>query len=146
MRLRDIAIVTGYALAVMVLNVAASFAMVWCYATFVEPGHPQAFYEAFAMRAAPISSVVAGVPLMFIAGMLIARRRERRAALIAAAAIALVYIAVDSAIMIAAGVSPDMWTWELISYPTKLLAAIAGGAVGSRARRRDGGLPVGEPS
>ena len=135
MRPRDILIAAGYALAVMVLNVAISFAVVFFYSAFVEPGHPEAFYEAFAMRAAPVSSVVAGVPLMFIAGLLLARRRERRPALIAAAAMALVYIAVDSAIMIAAGVTPDMWTWELISYPTKLLAAIGGAAFGSRHRR-----------
>ena len=128
-------IAAGYALAVMVLNVAASFAMVLFYAIFVEPGHPEAYYQAFATRAAPVSSVVAGVPLMFIAGMLIARRRERRPALIAAAAVALVYIAVDSAIVIAAGATPDMWTWELISYPSKLLAAIGGAAFGSRHRR-----------
>jgi len=128
-------ITAGYALAVMVLNVAISFAIVFFYATFIEPGHPEAFYLAFATRTAPISSVVAGVPLMFIAGMLIARRRERRAALIAAGATALIYIAVDSAIMIAAGATPDAWTWELISYPTKLLAAIGGAAFGSRNRR-----------
>lgn len=135
MRPRDVLILAGYALAVMALNVAASFAMVLFYAIFVEPGHSEAFYEAFAMRSAPVSSVVAGVPLMFIAGMLIARRRERSAALIAAGAIALVYIVVDAAIIIAAGAAPDTWTWELISYPTKLLAAIGGAAFGSRNRR-----------
>ena len=130
MRPRDIGITAGFALAVMVLNVLVSFAVVFFYSAFVEPGHPEAFYQAFALRAAPISSVVAGVPLMFIAGMLIARRRARRPALIAGAAMALLYIAVDGAILFAAGA--DMWTLELLSYSTKLLAAIAGAAAGSR--------------
>jgi hypothetical protein len=138
MRPRDIPVVAGFALAVMILNVLASFAVVWFYSAFVEPGHPEAFYQAFALRAAPVSSVVAGMPLMFIAGMLIARRRIPRHALIAAAAMALLYIAVDAAILLAAKVSPGVWAWELLSYSTKLIAAIAGAAVGSRGRKQGG--------
>ena len=127
MRLRDLLIVPAFALAVMVLNVLVSFAVVWAWSMFVDPGHDQAYYEAFARKAAPISSVVAGPFLMFGAGLLIARKRDRRGALLAAGAVALLYIAVDIALLLAWGAGPGVWVWMLLSYPTKLIGAVAGG-------------------
>lgn len=132
MRLRDLLIVPAFFLAVMVLNVAISFAVVWAWSVFVEPGHDQAFYQAFALKAAPISSVVAGIPLMFGAGWLIARKRDRRAGLMAAGAVALLYIVVDGALLLAYQIKGSDWLWPLISYPTKALAALAGAFMATR--------------
>lgn len=132
MRLRDLFIVPACFLAVMVLNVAISFAVVWAWSVFVDPGHTQAYYEAFALKAAPISSVVAGIPLMFGAGWLIARKRDRRGGLMAAGAVALLYIVVDVAILLAWRIQGADWLWPLVSYPTKFLAALAGAVVATR--------------
>jgi hypothetical protein len=55
----------GVGLGVMVLTVAASFPMVFVYATFIEPGHPRAFYNDAAQWIAPWSSHVFG-PILFL--------------------------------------------------------------------------------
>lgn len=122
---RDVVIIPVAAIAVMALNVAISFGAVWVY-SLVDPGHPAAYYEAFAMRIAPVSSVIAGIPLMLLAGFLIAKGRSARSALIAAGAVALVYIAIDFAILLAAGSGRDVWPWAAASHATKLLSALAG--------------------
>ena len=59
--------------------------------------------------AAPVSSVVAGIPLMLLAGCLLARGRPKRAALLAAGAAALVYILIDLAILLGAGAAGGIW-------------------------------------
>jgi hypothetical protein len=114
------------ALAVMIANIAVSFVVVFVYSTFVSPGSPPRDYEAFAMSAAPVSSIVAGVPLMFLAAYWLARGRSPHGALAAAGAMAFVYIALDILLMFAAAPAGDMWAWEAVSYSTKLLAALGG--------------------
>jgi hypothetical protein len=114
------------AVAVMAANVAVSVAVVWAYSSFVAPGGAPADYAAFAERAAPVSSVVAGVPLMLLAGALLARRRSPRAGLAVAGSAALVYAAIDLAVLVAAGASGGIWLWAAASWLTKLLAALAG--------------------
>lgn len=134
MRLRDLFVIPATAIGVMVLNVAISVGVVWVYATFVEPGRPAAHYESFAIAAAPVSSVVAGIPLMFLAGFLLSRGRTARAALWAAGAMALLYIVIDAAVLLAANAGSSIWAWEALSYSTKLLSALAGATL--RAFRR----------
>jgi hypothetical protein len=132
MKRRDLLLIPAAALGVMIANVAISFFMVWVYATFISPGQPLSYYQAFAEAAAPISSIVAGIPLMLIAGYLLARGRERRAALLAAGAAALVYILLDLAILLGANASGSIWAWEALSHATKLAAALAGAALALR--------------
>lgn len=126
MKRRDLLLIPAAALGVMIANVALSVGVVWVYSIFVNPGQPFARYEAFAATAAPVSSVVAGIPLMLLAGWLLAAGRSRRDALVAAGGAALVYMAVDAAILAAAGVAVALWAWEVLSYSTKLLSALAG--------------------
>jgi hypothetical protein len=133
MKRRDFLLIPATALAVMIANVAISFFMVWVYSTFIDPGHPLAYYEAFAESAAPIGSVVAGIPLMLLAGYLLGRGRPRRAALLAAGAAALVYIVLDLAILIGAHAAGSVWLWAALSQVTKLAAALAGAALATRA-------------
>jgi hypothetical protein len=132
MRLKDLLLVPAFFLAVMILNVAISFVVVWVWGTFFEPGHPEAYYQAFAQKAAPVSSVVFGMPLMFGAGWLIACGRTRHDGLMAAGAVALLYVVVDVAILLALKVEAQHWFWPLISYPTKLIAGLAGGWLATR--------------
>ena len=132
MRPRDFLIVPAFTLAVMVLNVLISFIVVWAWSVFVEPGHPQAYYEAFALKAAPVSSVVFGAPLMFLAGLLVAGKRDRRGALIAASAVGLLYMAIDVAVLLAYATGPEAWFWGALSYTSKIAAALAGALVATR--------------
>jgi len=134
MKRRDLLLIPAAALGVMIANVALSFFMVWVYSAFISPGQTQGYYEAFAMRAAPIGSVVAGIPLMLLAGFLLAKGREKRAALFAAGAAALVYILLDMAIVLGAVASVSLWGWAVLalSHVTKLLAALAGAALALR--------------
>ena len=129
MKKRDFLLIPAAALAVMIANVAASFFMVWVYATFIDPGRTLSYYQAFAEAAAPIGSVVAGIPLMLLAGYLLAKGRERRAALLAAGAAALFYIAIDTAFQLAAGANATVWAWVGLSHATKFSAALAGAAL-----------------
>jgi hypothetical protein len=128
MKKSDLFLVPAAALGVMVLNVATSFGVVWAYSTFVAPGQSLSHYEAFATTAAPVSSVIAGIPLMLFAGFLLAKGRTRRDALLAAGLCALVYILLDLAILIGAHASGAVWGWAMLSQVTKLLAALAGAA------------------
>ena len=132
MKRRDLLLIPAAALGVMIANVAISFGMVWVYSTFISPGRPLSDYQSFAATAAPISSVVAGIPLMLLAGYLLARGRQERAALLAAGAAALVYILLDLAILIGAHASGSVWVWAALSHATKLAAALAGAALATR--------------
>jgi hypothetical protein len=132
MRRRDLLLIPAAALAVMVANVAISFGIVWAYSTLISPGHPLSHYQSFAETAAPIGSVVAGIPLMLFAGHLLARGRQKSGALLAAAAAALVYIALDLTILVGAHAHGSIWAWAALSHATKLAAALAGAALRTR--------------
>lgn len=132
MKRRDLLLVPAAALAVMIANVAISFGIVWVYSTFISPGQPLSYYESFAATAAPIGSIVAGIPLMLLAGFLLAKGRQRRAALLAAGAAALVYIGLDLTILVGAHAVGSIWAWAALSQATKLAAALAGAALASR--------------
>lgn len=132
MKPRDFLLIPATTLAVIIANVALSFAMVWVYSAFFNPGRTQAYYEAFAARAVPISSVITVIPLMLLAGYWLAGGRDRRGALLAAGAIVLLYMALDIAILVGAGVSASDWAWAGFAQVVKLLAALAGAALRTR--------------
>ncbi|HVQ09472.1 MAG TPA: hypothetical protein VMS43_13655 [Allosphingosinicella sp.] len=132
MKRRDLLLIPAAALTVMIANVAISFGIVWVYSTFISPGQPLSHYQSFAATAAPIGSVVAGIPLMLLAGFLLARGRQRRAALLAAGAAALLYILLDLAILLGAHAGGSVWGWAALSQATKLAAALAGAALAIR--------------
>lgn len=136
LRLRDLALIPAVAIGVIFLNVLASIAVVWVYATFFDPGHPEAYYEAFAQVAAPPSSVFFGFLLVFAAGWLLARGRSLRTAVVAAVLVVLIYIAIDLALFLAVGATGEIWLWGLLSWSTKLVAAAAGAALKARRQAR----------
>ena len=127
---REYWLVPLLAILAMALNIAVSFAVVWAYSAFVAPGQDMAFYEAFALRSAPLSSVVAGMPILFGAGWIAGRNSA--SGMRAGLAVGVVYVLIDGALVLAAGAMAEMWTWEIVSYSTKLAAAAAGGFVGAR--------------
>jgi len=123
-----------FALGAMALNVAAFFLWVFIYSIVIAPGHAEAFYQAYADRAAPISSIVAGVPIFFLAGWLAARRAPAGRAILAGALVAIVYIAIDLTILLSIANNIPMMI-IVTSFVTKLAAASLGGVMAERKSR-----------
>jgi len=85
--------------ATLVITVAASFPMVAFYAYFIEPGHPQEFYNEAALWIGPWSSYVLG-PVCFLAfNFWLARRSPERNAMVFAAATIGLYVLLEIAMM-----------------------------------------------
>src|SRR5262245_58530644 len=68
MTLVRVATLVGCALGVMAANIAITFLYMVVYSYVIDAGHDKAYYEAHVQVAAPYCSIVAGVPLMFLAG------------------------------------------------------------------------------
>lgn len=135
MRSIDYLKAAGLGLAVMALTIAASFPMVFVYATFVEPGHPQTFYNEAAKWIAPWSSHILGPILFFAFNYSLARRRpERNASAFAVAMIGL-YILIDFGISLAFVPVVAFFTPTVaLSLIVKLSGALAGAWLGRRSR------------
>ncbi len=116
-----------FALGVMVVNVLISILYVVVYSFWVDPGHDQAYYEAHAQVAAPYSSIIAGIPLMFLAGRWIGGKFPKGNSVKAALLVWLVYFLIDFAVIAAAGALAQIAVLFIISFTTKLVAAYLGG-------------------
>lgn len=122
------------ALLVMVANVAISFVVVAVYAYGVDPGHDAAYYEAKAQEIAPWSSVVFGVVLFYLAGLIAALRRPDRNAIFFALTAAFIYMAIDVAVIASVGMLSAMREIVAVSFVTKAIAALAGARMGVHRR------------
>jgi hypothetical protein len=118
-----------------VLNYGASFVWVFIYSTAINPGHDEAFYQAYAQQAAPMSSVIVGPVIFFIAGFVFARGRTLGRALGVAAVIAGTYIALDSTLLTLLGAWPAIIPIAALSFSTKMAACLAGAWLAARGRR-----------
>ena len=58
----------GVALLVMGANVLCTVLYMVVYGHLINPGHPDQFYQDHVQVAAPYCSIVAGIPLMLLAG------------------------------------------------------------------------------
>ena len=92
----------GVALGILVVNVAISFGVVAAYATFIDPGHDEAYYQAAAQWIAPWSSIAFGWLLFFTASYFVSRKSDRNALAFALATLA-AYAAIDLGIIGAVG-------------------------------------------
>ena len=68
MTLGRLAWLVGVALLVLVVNVAVSILYMVVYSYLIDPGHEEQYYLNHIEVAAPYCSIVAGIPLMFLAG------------------------------------------------------------------------------
>lgn len=124
--LKSLALAVG----AMALNVACAFLWVAIYSWLIAPGQSEAAYEAYAMRISPWSSVIAGMPILFGAGWLLARWHGGgwRTGICAG----LAYAVLDFAILLAAGVLVSMFGIVAVSLSTKIAAAALGGAAAGK--------------
>lgn len=136
MTVRRLAWIIGAAIVVLVLNVAVSILYIAIYSYLINPGHDAQYYQEYAQTAAPYSSIVAGMPLMFLISWRVGGWWEAEFAVKAALTVWLVYAVIDVLVMVAAAMSGDVPTRMIvltaISLITKLAAAYFGGIVGRR--------------
>ena len=120
----------GVGLLVMILNVAMSFLYMVVYGHLINPGHPEGFYQEHIKVAAPYCSIVAGVPLMFLAGYWVAGWSGGQLGVKAALVVWLAYAIIDSGIVLAAGaMTAKIAVLVAVSLLTKLAAVYAGALV-----------------
>jgi hypothetical protein len=137
MNLRRGALIVGTALAVLVVNVAISVLYMVVYSYLIEPGHDNAFYQAHVQFAAPYSSIVAGMPLMYLAGRWIGRRAPAGSAITSALSVWLIYAVIDLAALIPAATA-RLVPLVVISLVTKLAASFLGGVAAKRRTANSG--------
>jgi len=132
MTLVRLASLLGVGLLVLVLNVGMSIVYMVVYGHLINPGHPKEFYDEHIKVAAPYCSIVAGVPLMLLAGLWVGGWSDGAGAVLgvrAALAVWLAYTVIDVAVLLAAGAGAGARIAMLcaVSLITKLVAAYAGG-------------------
>ena len=121
-----------FALGVMIINVVISILYVVVYSFLIDPGHDEAYYQAHAQVAAPYSSIIAGIPLMFLAGRWIGGKFPQGNRGKAALLVWLVYFLIDFAIIAAAGALGQIALLFAASFSTKFIAAYLGGLSAQR--------------
>ena len=126
MTLDRLAWLIGVALLVMVLNVVASVLYMVVYGHLFNPGHPPQYYQEHIKVAAPYCSIVAGIPLMFLAGYWVAGWWGPSLAIKAALTIWAFYFLADLAILPSAGINGKIAAMFTISFLTKLAAVYLG--------------------
>src|SRR6185436_1534902 len=95
----------GVALLVLVVNVAVSILYMVVYGHLIDPGHEERYYQEHIKVAAPYCSIVAGMPLMFLAGWRVGGWAEREFAVKAALMVWLAYVLIDIAALLASGLT-----------------------------------------
>jgi hypothetical protein len=121
-----------FALGVMIVNVLISVLWVAVYSLVINPGQDQAYYQAYAQMSAPYSSIIAGMPLMFLAGRWIGSKFPKANSVKAALLVWLVYFLIDLTVIVAAGALAQIALLFTISFVTKFAAAYLGGLSAQR--------------
>ena len=116
----------GIALLVMIANIAVSILYMVVYGYLIDPGHEKEYYDAHVQVAAPYCSIVAGIPLMFLAGWWVGSWWQGEFAVKSALVIWLTYAVIDVAIILAAGMTPGIAILVAVSVLTKLAAVYFG--------------------
>ncbi len=132
MMLGRLAWLVGVALLVLVVNVALSVLYMVVYGHLIDPGHEEQYYHDHIQVAAPYCSIVAGIPLMFLAGWRVGGWWEREFAVKAALVVWLTYALIDIGALLAAGLTPRICVLVAVSLLTKLAAVYLGALVAGR--------------
>ncbi len=142
MTITRLAWLVGVALLVLVLNVAISILYMVVYSYIIDPGHDEQYYQEHIQLAAPYSSIIMGVPLMFAAGWWVSRWWEREFATKAAFTIWLVYAVIDIAVLLASGVTATAAMFVTVSMVLKLAAVLLGANIGARRHKPNASVGV----
>jgi hypothetical protein len=136
MTISRLAWIIGAAILVLAINVAVSILYITIYSYLINPGHDELYYQEYAQTVAPYSSIIAGMPLMFLICWRVGTWWEADFAVKAVLLVWLVYAVIDVLVLVAVVLSTGVPTWLIfitaISLITKLAASYFGGIVGSR--------------
>ena len=130
--LSRIAWLVGVAVLVTVANVAASILYMVVYSYLIDPGHEKEYYDAHIQIAAPYCSIVAGIPLMFLAGWWVGSWWQGEFAVKSALVVWFAYAVIDLSIVLAAGLTSRMAILVAVSLVTKLAAIYLGALFAGR--------------
>lgn len=129
MTISRVAWLVGVAILVMVVNVAVSILYMVIYGHLIDPGHEEQYYHDHIKVAAPYCSIVAGIPLMFLAGWWVGGWWEGAFAAKAALVVGFAYALIDFSVLLAAGLTVKIAVLFAVSFLTKLAAVYLGGVV-----------------
>ncbi len=141
MRPGQILALIGVALLVLVTNVMASVLYMVAYGHLIDPGHEPKYYEDHIQIAGPYCSIIAGIPLLFLAGWWVAGWWRRSLGVRGACVVWLAYAIIDLSILLIAGFSPSIAALFVISFATKFAAVYLGAK--TRLRNRAGSSATG---
>jgi hypothetical protein len=122
----------GVALLVLVVNVGVSIVYMVVYGQWIDPGHEERYYQDHIQVAAPYCSIIAGVPLMFLAGLWVARWWEGAFAVRAALLVWLAYVLIDITVLLSEGLTARIAVLFAVSFLTKLAAVYFGALFADR--------------
>lgn len=122
----------GVAVLVLIVNVGVSILYMVVYSYVIDPGHDEPYYRAHIQVAAPYCSIVAGIPLMLLAGWWVGSWWEAEFAVKAALTVWLIYALIDLAILLAAGLTVRIAVLFVVSFLTKLAAVYVGALLSLR--------------
>ena len=115
------------AIAVLILNVGIHILYMVVYSYLINPGQDAAYYQAHAGVSAPYSSIVVGMPLMFLVCRWVGKKFAARFRITAALLVWLVYFLIDITALVFAGELGRLALLFVISFVTKFAAAYLGG-------------------
>lgn len=116
----------GVALLVLVTNVAVSVLYMVIYGHILDPGHEPNYYQDHIQVAGPYCSIVAGIPILFLAGWWVAGWWRRSLGVRGALVVWLAYTVIDLTILLIAGLSLGVGVLFVMSFATKLAAVYWG--------------------
>jgi hypothetical protein len=127
MNIKRLAWIIGAAIFILIVNVGLSVLYMVFYSYFINPGHGEQFYQDHVKVAAPVCSIVFGIPLFYFVCRWIGGRREKDFAVKAAISVWIVYALIDLTALVASGLT--LWIAGLVtvSLITKLISAYFGG-------------------
>lgn len=126
MTLGRLAWLVAVAVMVLIVNVAASVLYMIVYSYLIDPGHDEQYYRSHVQFAAPYCSIVAGIPLMFLAGWWVSGWWENNFAIKAGVTVWLAYALIDLGVLLAAGTTARVALLFVISIATKCAAVYFG--------------------
>ncbi|HMP03548.1 MAG TPA: hypothetical protein PKD86_08930 [Gemmatales bacterium] len=132
MILGRVAWLVGVAVLVMVANVVVSVLYMVVYGHWINPGHDEQYYRDHIQVAAPYCSIVAGIPLMFLAGWWVGGWWEGELAVMAALTVWLADALIDFTVLVASGLTTKIAVLFALSILTKLGAGYFGALVAGR--------------
>jgi hypothetical protein len=132
------------ALIVLIGNIGIHILYMVAYSYLINPGQDVAHYQAHAQYTGPYSSIIAGIPLMFLVCWWIGKKFAAESSVTAALQVWLVYFLIDLTVVVLAGGLGGMSLLLVISHATKFAAAYLGGIAARKQVLEASGATPGE--